>query len=81
MKKVKEMTNGAISEINLFNDINSKINSSDDYVDSIKKQLESKKSELEEYLTKQINSKVDEAKKEVENKLKDNAKDVLKKLW
>lgn len=80
-EKVKEMTNGAISEINLFNDINSKINSSDDYVDSIKKQLESKKSELEEYLTKQINSKVDEAKKEVENKLKDNAKDVLKKLW
>lgn len=77
-KKINEMTNGAISEINVFKDIKEKINNSDKYVDSMKQELEKKKKEIESYLTDKINDAIEDTKKEVENKLKNNAKDLLK---
>ena len=77
-KKINEMTNGAISEINVFKDIKEKINNSDKYVDSMKQELEKKKKEIESYFTDKINDSIEDTKKEVENKLKNNAKDLLK---
>ena len=66
------MTNGAISQINIFNDIQGKINNSNNTIDAMKKELENKKKQIELYLTEQVNTAIDGAKKEVENRLKDS---------
>ena len=77
-KKISEMTNGAISQINIFNDIQGKINNSNNTIDAIKKELENKKKQIELYLTEQVNTAIDGAKKEVENRLKDSISNDVK---
>ena len=77
-KKISEMTNGAISQINIFNDIQGKINNSNNTIDAMKKELENKKKQIELYLTEQVNTAIDGAKKEVENRLKDSISNDVK---
>ena len=77
-KKINEMTNGAISQINVFNQINEKLNSGDKKVNSIKQELEKQKKQVESYLTNKVNDSINSAKSEAEDKIKDSAKDVLK---
>ena len=77
-KKISEMTNGAISQINIFNDIQDKINNSNKVVDAMKNELEYKKKQIEAYLADQVNTAIDDAKKEVENRLKDSISNDVK---
>ena len=72
------MTNGAISQINIFNDIQGKINNSNNTIDAMKKELENKKKQIELYLTEQVNTAIDGAKKDVENRLKDSISNDVK---
>lgn len=77
-KKISEMTNGAISQINIFNDIQDKINNSNKVVDAMKNELENKKKQIEAYLADQVDTAIDGAKKEVENRLKDSISNDVK---
>lgn len=77
-KKISEMTNGAISQINIFNDIQDKINNSNKVVDAMKNELENKKKQIEAYLADQVNTAIDGTKKEVENRLKDSISNDVK---
>ena len=77
-KKISEMTNGAISQINIFNDIQDRINNSNKVVDAMKNELENKKKQIEAYLADQVDTAIDGAKKEVENRLKDSISNDVK---
>ena len=65
-------------QINIFNDIQGKINNSNNTIDAMKKELENKKKQIESYLTEQVNTAIDGAKKDVENRLKDSISNDVK---
>lgn len=61
-EKINQYTNGALGEINSFEDVKAKLSEFADTAKSLEKILENKKKEFENY----INNKVEEVKEEVE---------------
>ena len=75
--KINEYTNGALGEINNFNDISEKLNGYKKNIDDIYAKVESKKKELEDATTGKAKKAADDAV----NSAKDAAKSKLKNLF
>ncbi len=73
--KINELTGGAFGEINSFEDIKNKLTEYTDYVNNYVKQLEAKKKEAENLLTKAV----DDAKDKATEAAKKAADDATKK--
>ena len=72
--KINEYTNGALGEINSFNDISQKLTGYQKNIDEINGKIDAKKKELEDATTGKAQKAVDEAT----NSVKDKAKDAIK---
>ena len=72
--KINEYTNGALGEINSFNDISQKLTGYQKNIDEINGKIDAKKKELEDATTGKAQKAVDEAT----NNVKDKAKDAIK---
>ena len=75
--KINEYTNGALGEINNFNDISTKLTGYQKNIDDIYKQVDAKKKELEDATTGKAKKAADDAV----NNAKDKAKSKLKGLF
>lgn len=80
MKKINEYTNGALEEINSFDDITAKLNSYKATIDSYYKKLEAKKQELEDATVGKAKQAADKAVEDTSNAIKNAAKSSLKNL-
>ena len=75
--KINEYTNGALGEINSFNDISDKLNGYKKNIDDLYAQIEAKRKELEDATVGKAKAAADDAV----NSLKDSAKSKLKSLF
>ena len=80
MKKINEYTNGALEEINSFDDITAKLNSYKATIDSYYKKLEAKKQEFEDATIGKAKQAADKAVEDTSNAIKNAAKSTLKNL-
>lgn len=87
--KINQFSNGALGEINSFNDIYAKLNSYKDEVNKLTDKLDAKRREIEEATTAKVKGAVDDATNNAKkaandavngavNNLKDSAKSKLK---
>ena len=79
--KINEYTNGALGEINNFNDISSKLTGYQKNIDEIYAKVDAKKKELEDATTGKAKKAADDAVNSAKDKAKDAAKSKLKGLF
>ncbi len=79
--KINEYTNGALGEINNFNDISTKLTGYQKNIDEIYSKVEAKKKELEDATTGRAKKAADDAVNSAKDKAKDAAKSKLKGLF
>ena len=81
MEKINEYTNGALGQINNFNDISDKLNVYKKQIDDLYSQVEAKRKELEDATLGKAKKAADDAVNSAKDKAKDAAKSKLKGLF
>ena len=79
--KINEYTNGALGDINNFNDISSKLTDYQKNIDDIYAKVNAKKKELEDATTGKAKKAAEDAANSAKDKAKDAAKSKLKGLF
>ena len=79
--KINEYTNGALGEINNFNDISDKLNGYKKNIDELYAKVDAKRKELEDATLGKAKAAADDAVNSAKDKAKDAAKSGLKKLF
>ena len=79
--KINEYSNGALGQINSFNDITDKLNGYKKNIDDLYAKVEAKRKELEDATVGKAKSAATEAVNSATDKAKDAAKSTLKKLF
>ena len=80
-EKINGYTNGALGEINNFNDISEKLNGYKKNIDEIYEKVEAKRKELEDATMGKAKAAAEDAVNSTKNKAKDAAKSKLKNLF
>ena len=81
MEKINEYTNGALGQIDSFNDISDKLNVYNKQIDNLYAQVEAKRKELEDATLGKAKKAADDAVNSAKDKAKDAAKSKLKGLF
>ncbi len=80
-EKINEYSNGALGEINSFNDISDKVNGYKKEIDALYNKIEAKRRELEEAAVGKAKAAADKAVNDAKDKANDAAKSAFKKLF
>ena len=80
-EKINQYTNGALGEINNFNDISDKLNGYKKNIDELYAKVDAKRKELEDATLGKAKAAADNAVNSAKDKAKDAAKSTLKKLF
>ena len=80
-EKINQYTNGALGEINSFNDISDKLNGYKKNIDDLYAKVDAKRKELEDATIGKAKAAADNAVNSAKDKAKDAAKSTLKKLF
>lgn len=79
--KINEFSNGALGEINSFNDISDKLNDYKKNIDELYAKVEAKRKELEDAAVGKAKAATENAVNDAKAKAADSAKSALKKLF
>ena len=79
--KINEFSNGALGEINSFNDISDKLNGYKKNIDELYAKVEAKRKELEDAAVGKAKAAAENAANDAKAKAADSAKSALKKLF
>ena len=79
--KINEFSNGALGEINSFNDISDKLNDYKKNIDELYAKVEAKRKELEDAAVGKAKAAAENAVNDAKAKATDSAKSALKKLF
>ena len=79
--KINEFSNGALGEINSFNDISDKLNGYKKNIDELYAKVEAKRKELEDAAVGKAKAAAENAVNDAKAKAADSAKSALKKLF
>ena len=81
LEKINEYTNGAMGEINSFNDISDKLNDYKKNIDELYAKVDAKRKELEDATVGKAKSAATDAVNSAKDKATDAAKSKLKSLF